>query len=98
VLYTEPNVERAVAMVNGLGAEMPPAIYARMLSAVATIAGANDPVRAALVNQAKTNQSPVVRLALASASLRLTPDQRKPIVTALLAHDEDKDDQNLPLM
>ena len=42
--------------------------------------------------------SPIVRLALASACQRLTVEQRKPIVLALLAHEEDKDDQNLPLM
>jgi hypothetical protein len=41
---------------------------------------------------------PAVRLALASACQRLTVEQRKPIVLALLAHEEDKDDQNLPLM
>jgi hypothetical protein len=42
--------------------------------------------------------SPIVRLALASACQRLTVEQRKPIVLALLAHEEDKDDPNLPLM
>ena len=42
--------------------------------------------------------SPIVRLALASACQRLTVEQRKPIVLALLAHEEDKDDHNLPLM
>ena len=41
---------------------------------------------------------PIVRLALASACQRLTVEQRKPIVLALLAHEEDKDDHNLPLM
>ena len=43
-------------------------------------------------------ESPIVRLALASACQRLTVEQRKPIVLALLAHKEDKDDPNLPLM
>ncbi len=42
--------------------------------------------------------SPIVRLALASACQRLTVEQRKPIVLALLAHGEDADDANLPLM
>ncbi len=46
----------------------------------------------------KKAHSPIVRLALASACQRLTVEQRKPIVLALLAHEEDKDDQNLPLM
>jgi hypothetical protein len=39
-----------------------------------------------------------LRLALASACQRLTVEQRKPIVLALLAHEEDKDDPNLPLI
>ncbi len=47
---------------------------------------------------ATKHKSPIVRLALASACQRLTVEQRKPIVLALLAHEEDKDDQNLPLM
>jgi putative membrane-bound dehydrogenase-like protein len=47
---------------------------------------------------ARKVKSPIVRLALASACQRLTVEQRKPIVLALLAHEEDKDDQNLPLM
>ena len=47
---------------------------------------------------AKEHSSPIVRLALASACQRLTVEQRKPIVLALLAHGEDADDQNLPLM
>lgn len=46
---------------------------------------------------AKT-KDPVIRLALASACQRLTLEQRKPIVMALLAREEDKDDHNLPLM
>ncbi len=40
----------------------------------------------------------ILRLALASACQRLTVERRKPIVLALLAHEEDKDDHNLPLM
>lgn len=38
------------------------------------------------------------RRVAASLCQRLTIEQRKPIVLALLAHEEDKDDQNLPLM
>ncbi len=38
------------------------------------------------------------RRAAASLCQRLTVEQRKPIVLALLAHGEDKDDQNLPFM
>ncbi len=51
-----------------------------------------------LLDLAKTHKSQTIRLALASACQRLTVEQRKPIVLALLAHEEDKDDHNLPLM
>jgi putative membrane-bound dehydrogenase-like protein len=47
---------------------------------------------------AAETKDPVIRLALAAACQRLTLEQRKPIVAALLAHEEDKDDHNLPLM
>jgi len=54
----------------------------------------------ALIESARSDRSRggILRLALASACLRLTVEQRKPIVLALLAHEEDKDDPNLPLM
>ncbi|MCA9269993.1 MAG: hypothetical protein KDA41_16040, partial [Planctomycetales bacterium] len=42
--------------------------------------------------------TPWVRLKLASALQRLPVDQRWPIATALVAHEEDNDDHNLPLM
>ncbi|MEX2216917.1 MAG: PVC-type heme-binding CxxCH protein [Phycisphaeraceae bacterium] len=47
---------------------------------------------------AKTDPSPVVRLYLASVLQRLPAQDRWPIITALIAHEEDKDDANLPLM
>lgn len=47
---------------------------------------------------AASDPSPVVRLALASALQRIPLDQRWPIIEALLAHSEDADDHNLPLM
>ena len=47
---------------------------------------------------AKEDPSPVVRLYLASACQRLTVAERLPIVEALLAHAEDVNDHNLPLM
>ena len=59
---------------------------------------ASDDLRELLLFIGKKAQSPIVRLALASACQRLTVEQRKPIVLALLAHEEDKDDHNLPLM
>ncbi len=53
----------------------------------------------ALIESARSDRSRggILRLALASACQRLTVEQRKPIVLALLAHEEDKDDPNLPL-
>ena len=47
---------------------------------------------------AESDPSPVVRLALASALQRLPLDKRWPILEALVAHSEDSDDHNLPLM
>ncbi len=97
-LHPELDGNHATEMVSGWEREMSPVNYARLLNAVTTIAGSSEPLRAALTAQAKNNASPIVRLALASVCQRLSPDQRKPIVTALLAHEEDKDDQNLPYM
>ncbi|MEQ1861126.1 MAG: PVC-type heme-binding CxxCH protein [Chthoniobacteraceae bacterium] len=47
---------------------------------------------------ADSDPSPVVRLYLAAACQRLPLDARFPIVQGLLAHGEDAEDQNLPLM
>lgn len=47
---------------------------------------------------ATDDPSPVVRLELASALQRLPLEQRWPIITALVAHAEDAEDMNLPLM
>jgi hypothetical protein len=47
---------------------------------------------------AKSDDSPVVRLYLASGAQRLPVDRRLPIVEALLQHEEDRQDHNLPLM
>lgn len=49
-------------------------------------------------DMARRDQSPLVRLYLASALQRVTPDQRWDIVAGLSAWSEDKDDHNLPLM
>jgi hypothetical protein len=51
-----------------------------------------------LTSLAQQHPSPITRLGLASACQRLSIEQRKPIVAALLAHGEDAGDQNLPLM
>jgi putative membrane-bound dehydrogenase-like protein len=47
---------------------------------------------------AKSDPSPVVRLYLAAAAQRLTVEQRLPIIDALIQHEEDAQDHNLPLM
>jgi putative membrane-bound dehydrogenase-like protein len=60
-----------------------------------------DASRAALerfARLAREDESPVVRLYLASALQRLDAQDRWPIAEALLAHAEDADDHNLPRM
>jgi len=47
---------------------------------------------------AEQDESPVVRLYLASASGRLNPEQRWAIASALVKHAEDAQDHNLPLL
>lgn len=51
-----------------------------------------------LAQQAKSETSGLVRLALASALQRLFTSNRIPLATALVAHKEDVVDHNLPLM
>ncbi len=51
-----------------------------------------------LANLAATTPSPVVRLYVASAVLRIPEPDRAGIVGSLLAHSEDAHDHNLPLM
>lgn len=58
----------------------------------------NDELLAQLVAMAKADDSPVVRLYLASAAQRVAIDQRADLVAALVAHGEDAGDHNLPLM
>ncbi|WP_435008433.1 PVC-type heme-binding CxxCH protein [Tundrisphaera lichenicola] len=47
---------------------------------------------------AASDPSPIVRLELASALQRIPLEKRWPILEALVAHSEDADDHNLPLM
>ena len=51
-----------------------------------------------LTELAKNDKSPLVRLYLASAAQRVPVKLRAPLLKALLAHGEDVDDPNLPLM
>jgi putative heme-binding domain-containing protein len=53
---------------------------------------------ALLVRLARDDASGLVRLFLASALQRLPADRRGDLAAALLAHDEDANDHNLPLM
>ncbi|MBX3413080.1 MAG: DUF1080 domain-containing protein [Pirellulales bacterium] len=53
---------------------------------------------ARLVRMARADDSPVVRLYLASAAQKVAIDKRSELVQALVAHGEDAGDHNLPLM
>jgi putative membrane-bound dehydrogenase-like protein len=55
-------------------------------------------LRSAFAELAARDPSPVVRRFLASAAQRVAPDDRWPIVEALLMHGEDAGDHNLPLL
>jgi len=58
----------------------------------------SEAARAEFARMAHEDKSPLVRLYLASAMQRLLLKQRVPVLAHLLAHTEDKHDQNLPLM
>src|SRR4029079_15908925 len=51
-----------------------------------------------LINMALSDPSPVVRLYVASAMQHLSVKDRWAIAKALIAHGEDSEDHNLPLM
>lgn len=59
---------------------------------------ANPETVARLVELARAETSPAVRLTLASTLQRLPLGQRKPLAKALLSHAGDANDHNLPLM
>jgi len=56
----------------------------------------SQPVLDTFLRLARDDRSPVVRLYLASALQRIAEEQRWPIASALMAHGEDADDDNLP--
>jgi putative membrane-bound dehydrogenase-like protein len=58
----------------------------------------SDAALARFTGLAKTDNSALVRLYLASAMLRTAPEKRWETLTALIQRAEDKDDHNLPLM
>jgi hypothetical protein len=69
--------------------------------AIQLLAEDKQPPAAALAKfaeMAKADASPVVRLYLASAMQRTPIEQRRGVMEALLAHEEDASDQNLPYM
>ncbi|HEU4893802.1 MAG TPA: PVC-type heme-binding CxxCH protein [Vicinamibacterales bacterium] len=74
--------------------------YLRSWAVYLLVEGKN-PSDAALrefVRMAREDQSPLVRLYLASAMQRTPVEKRWDVLAALLAHDDDAMDQNLPLM
>ncbi|MES2924760.1 MAG: PVC-type heme-binding CxxCH protein [Verrucomicrobiota bacterium] len=56
------------------------------------------PLLTRMVELAKSDPSPAVRLRLASAAQKLSPADRWPLLIALAGHPEDIGDHNLPLM
>jgi putative membrane-bound dehydrogenase-like protein len=53
---------------------------------------------AKMIEMARTDSSPIVRMYLASAAGRIALDSRWPIIEALVANEQDKDDPNIPLL
>lgn len=90
--YAASQLKRiAGAQVGGSGLDW-------LIRFAATDSSLSKQAVALLPDLAAKTDSPVIRLAIASVCQRLTVEQRKPIVMALLGRAEDKDDQNLPLM
>jgi putative membrane-bound dehydrogenase-like protein len=98
VLLREQTPAKTVEFISDWVSVIEPTEFARLIRAAAETAGSGEALPKVLLTQAQSHASPVVRLAIASACQRLTIEQRKPIVMALLAHKEDKDDHNLALM
>ena len=74
--------------------------YVRSWAVYLTVAFKNAPTPALrrFARMANEDPSPLVRLYLASAMQRVPAEKRWDVVTGLLAHDEDADDHNLPMM
>ncbi|MEA2711947.1 MAG: hypothetical protein QOF78_4548, partial [Phycisphaerales bacterium] len=94
----EHSFDEAAMLLEMFQPVMPPATFAGLVFAAVENKSTDSKLPSALLEMAKSHKSPIVRLAIASGCQRLTVDQRKPIVAALLAHEEDKADHNLPLM
>jgi putative membrane-bound dehydrogenase-like protein len=97
-LEKEDTMKDATLILSMFTETMPAENFAGLVRATVETKTLDPKLPGVLHDLAMTHKSPVVRLAIACASQRLTIAQRKPIVLALLAHEEDKDDHNLPLM
>ena len=71
---------------------------ATVVGDLSTTAPPSDTALRALRDRAQSDESPHVRLALASVLQRLPLNQRWPIAVPLAVREEDRDDPNLPLM
>lgn len=64
----------------------------------ATVATASQQLQPLFITMAKSDDSPLVRLTLASTLQRLPNEQRAELAAALASHTSDAEDHNLPLM
>ena len=69
-----------------------------MIQLLAEARKLSPPIAEEFARLGRVDNSAVVRLYLAAALQRIPTDQREPILNGLLAHSEDAQDQNLPLM
>ena len=86
------------AHIDRLLDDADPAIRGWVIQLAAERRELSPPLLDRLQSLAADDPSPVVRLAICSALQRLPPAARWPISAALVAHAEDADDHNLPLM
>ena len=86
------------AHVERLLDDADPAVRGWVIQLAVERRDASPPLLERLQRLAADDPSPVVRLAICSALQRLPLEDRWPIAAALVAHAEDVDDHNLPLM
>jgi putative heme-binding domain-containing protein len=88
----------SAAHVERLLDDADPAVRGWVIQLAVERGDASPPLLERLQRLAADDPSPVVRLAICSALQRLPLGDRWPIAAALVAHAEDADDHNLPLM
>ena len=88
----------SAAHVERLLDDADPAVRGWVIQFAVERRDASPPLLERLQRLAADDPSPVVRLAICSALQRLPLEARWPIAAALVAHAEDADDHNLPLM